>query len=60
MRERRIEIASNNRKVDLNHLINTIRLLVFRFILFYRITYDPFCSIKMKITTFDRLVLMFV
>ena len=28
---------------------------IFCFILFYRITYDPFCSIKIKITTFDRL-----
>ena len=27
---------------------------IFRFILFYRITYDPFCSIKLKITTLDR------
>ena len=26
--ESRIGIASNNKKVDLNHLINTIRLLV--------------------------------
>ena len=33
---------------------------IFRFILFYRITYDPFCSIEMKITTFDRLGFMFV
>ena len=33
---------------------------IFRFILFYRITYDPFCSIKIKITTFDRLGFMFV
>ena len=31
-----------------------------RFILFYRITCDPFCSIKVKITTFDRLGFMFV
>ena len=31
-----------------------------RFILFYRITYDPFCSIELKITTFDRLGFMFV
>ena len=28
---------------------------IFRFILFYRITYDPFCSIKIKITTFNEL-----
>ena len=27
---------------------------------FYRITYDPFCSIKIKITTFDRLGFVFV
>ena len=33
---------------------------IFRFILSYRITYDPFCSIKIKITTFDRLGFMFV
>ena len=33
---------------------------IFRFILFYRITYDPFRSIKIKITTFDRLGFMFV
>ena len=33
---------------------------IFRFILFYRITYDPFCSIKIKITTFDRLGFMFL
>ena len=26
---------------------------IFRFILFYRIAYDPFCSIEKKITTFD-------
>ena len=32
---------------------------IFRFILFYRITYDPFCFIKIKIT-FDRLGFMFV
>ena len=28
--------------------------------LFYRITYDPSCSIKIKITTFDRLGFVFV
>ena len=28
---------------------------IFRSILFCRITYDPFCSIKIKITMFDRL-----
>ena len=35
---------------------------IFRFILFYIIlfTYDPFCFIKIKITTFDRLGFMFV
>ena len=33
---------------------------IFRFILFYRITYDSFSSIKIKITTFDRLGFMFV
>ena len=33
---------------------------IFRFILFYRITYDPFCSIKIKITTFDTLGFMLV
>ena len=33
---------------------------IFLFILFYRITYDPFCSIKIRITTFDRLGFMFV
>ena len=33
---------------------------IFLFILFYRITYDPFCSIKLKNTTFDRLGFMFV
>ena len=27
---------------------------IFRFTLFYRIMYDPFCFIKIKITTFDR------
>lgn len=27
----------------------------FSFILFYRITYDPFCSIAIKTATFDRL-----
>ena len=32
---------------------------IFRFILFYRIAYDPFCSIKIRITTFDRLDFMF-
>ena len=30
------------------------------FILFYRITSDPFCSIKLQITTFDRLGCIFV
>ena len=30
------------------------------YIILSRITYDPFCSIKLKITTFDRLGLMFV
>ena len=33
---------------------------IFRFILFYRVTYDPFCSIEIRITTFDRLGFMFV
>ena len=33
---------------------------IFRFILFYRITYDPLSSIKIKITMFDRLGFMFV
>ena len=33
---------------------------IFRFILFYRIIYDPFYSIKIKITTFDRLDFMLV
>ena len=33
---------------------------IFPFILFYRITYDPFCSIKIKITTFDKLGFVFV
>ena len=33
---------------------------IFRFILFYRITYDPFCFIEIKITTFDKLGFMFV
>ena len=33
---------------------------IFRFILFHRITYDLFCFIKIKITTFDRLGSMFV
>ena len=33
---------------------------ILRFTLFSRITYDPFCSIKIKITTFDRLGFMFV
>ena len=33
---------------------------IFHFILFHRITYDPFCSIKIKITTLDRLGFMFV
>ena len=33
---------------------------IFCFILFYRISYDQFCSIKIKITTFDRLAFMFV
>ena len=33
---------------------------IFHFILFYRITYDPFCSIKIKITTFDRLDFTFL
>ena len=36
------------------------RMHKFRFTLFCRITCDPFCSIKMKITTFDRLGFMFV
>ena len=26
---------------------------IFRFTLFYRTAYDPFCSIKLRITTFD-------
>ena len=30
------------------------------FILFYRITYDPFCSININITTFGRLGFTFV
>ena len=33
---------------------------IFYFILFYRITYDRFYSIKIKITAFDRLGFMFV
>ena len=33
---------------------------IFRFILFYQIMYDLFCSIKIKITTFNRLGFMFV
>ena len=33
---------------------------IFPLIVFYRIMYDPFCSIKIKITTFDRLGFMFV
>ena len=33
---------------------------IFRFILFYRITYDPFRSIKIKIKTCDGLGFMFV
>ena len=33
---------------------------IFRFTLFCRITYDPFCSIKIKITTFDKLGFLFV
>ena len=30
------------------------------FILFYPITYDPFCSIELKVTMSDRLGFMFV
>ena len=33
---------------------------IFHFILFYPITYDSFCSVKIKITTFDGLGFMFV
>ena len=33
---------------------------IFRFVLFYRITCDSFCSIKLEITTFDRLDFTFV
>ena len=29
-------------------------------LLFYSITYDPFCSIETKITTFDRLVFVLI
>ena len=31
---------------------------IFRFILFYRVTHDPFCSINIKITTFDRYIVV--
>ena len=33
---------------------------ILRFVLFYHITYDPFRSIKIKITTFDRLFFIVV
>lgn len=33
---------------------------IFSFILFYRIMYDPFCSIAIETTTLDRLGFTFV
>ena len=42
------------------HNISRYFYYIIIILLFYRITHDPFCAIKIKITKLDRLGFMFV